>query len=223
MSTSERRETRRRILSSGVPGMALWSSNSRPALVRASAIVAVLVLLVGLAGFQVRSYRRQALEHEAGMIADQVANHLTSWTDGRLAAIQPFVDHWHDHYAGKPEVFRRDARLFLDRLPGLQALNWIGADWVIRTTVPNEGNEAALGRDLHDHPAPDVAEAIRQATATGAPTRTRAIVDFLQGGRGFASYWPVRGADGAIVGFVNAVLRVNQMIEVSLFASQLEG
>ncbi|MCP5058448.1 MAG: PAS domain S-box protein [bacterium] len=223
MSTNEKGDTRRRILNSGVPGEALWSSNSRPARAGASAIVMVLLLLVGLAGMEVRSYRRQALEREAGMIADQVANHLMSWTDGRLAAIQPFVERWNDHYAGKPEVFRRDAQLFLDRLPGLQALNWLGPDWVIRTTVPNEGNEAALGRNLHDHPAPDVSEAIRRATETGAPARSRAIVDFLQGGRGFASYWPVKGTDGAVVGFVNAVFRIDRMVEVSRVAYQLKG
>lgn len=107
-------------------------------------------------------------------------------------------------------------------MPGLQALNWMDPEWRIRVTVPSEGNEGALGRDLHHHLAPDVTEAVARADRSGRPTRTHALVELLQGGSGFGTYWPVTGPRGRRVGFVNAVFRTDQLIAISGVAHHLE-
>ena len=52
--------------------------------------------------------------------------------------------------------FYRGSGPFSRGLPGFKALNWIDRDWVIRITVPPEGNEQALNKDLHFHPDPGV-------------------------------------------------------------------
>ncbi len=222
MSQSIHEQVRRQLRSSPTLGKASRGA-ARSALLRASAITLALVLLTGLAAGQVRDGREREVERETRLIADQAAGHLGSWIDGRVATVHAFVQRWPDRYSGRPEIFRRDARVFLERLPGLQALNWVDTDWVIRTTVPNEGNEAALGRDLHHHPFAEVPRALAQADASGLPARTAAAVVFFQGGQGFATYWPVMGRDGTEEGFVNAVFRTDRMMEVSRVASQLQA
>ncbi len=177
----------------------------------------ILMTILVAGGFtwlawEVRARETAALAGETGILAEQAQRRLREWVDARLAVAAHFSRRWNEHYQDRPEAFRQDAELFLDRLPGMQALNWVDAGWVIRTTVPNEGNERALGADLHTHPNPDVRTAFERATATGGPSRTPANVAFFQGGRGFAFYWPVYAESGESEGFVNGVVRIDEII-----------
>ena len=206
-----------------IAGEGLWSRSSRPALARALLFSAALVTLVLLGAWRVRESRERELERAVRIVADQAASHLASWAQGRFAAVESFADAWTHHYEGNPEAFRRDALRVLERLPGLQALNWVDAGGVIRVTVPAQGNEQALGRPLRSHPVEDVRKSLARAAATGRPTRTSSFVRFFQGGTGYATYWPVRRPDGSLGGFVNAVFRLDRMMEASRVGAQLGG
>ncbi len=206
-----------------IAGEGLWSSSSRPALTRALLCSAALVALVLLGAWRVRESRERELERVVRIVADQAASHLASWAQGRFAAVEFFAEAWTHHYDGNPQVFRRDALRLLERLPGLQALNWVDAEGVIRVTVPAKGNERALGRQLRTHPLEDVGESLERAAATGRPTRTTSFVPFFQGGTGYATYWPVRRPDGSVGGFVNAVFRLDRMMEASRVGAQMGG
>ena len=185
-------------------------------------IVVSLMLAGGVTWFaaQIRQQEEASLRRETSIVGQQAQRHLREWVDARLAVAAHFAESWNARYRGRPEEYRRDASLFLGRLPGVQALNWIDRDRVIRITVPDEGNEAALGADLRRHPAAEVRTAIERAVASGQPSRTAANVGFLQGGRGFAFYWAVLDDDGELEGFLNGVVRIDQIVAQALLGEQ---
>ncbi|MEN8148709.1 MAG: PAS domain S-box protein [Planctomycetota bacterium] len=146
---------------------------------------------------------------------EQVRYRLEAFVDDRVALAERLGREWETAFAGRPGEFRREALRDIELFPGVQALNWIDADWVIRVVVPEEPNRAALGRDLHQHPSPGVTEAVSRAVETGTISRSP-VIDLLQGGVGFATYRPVRAKDGRLLGFVNCVFRVDTFVDSCL-------
>ncbi|NNL67705.1 MAG: PAS domain S-box protein [Myxococcales bacterium] len=182
---------------------------------------AAFVLIAGLSlggALQIRAERDRQVGLETEVVADQVARRIQAAIDERFATVAHLaVDHHHaGHAESSEEVHRAQAQAFLDRLPGVQALNWIDASGRISVVVPHEGNQPALGQRIADHPDPDVRAALARARASGTPSRTPADIRFFQGGTGFAIYHPVSSAQGELVGFVNGVFRVHDLIEACL-------
>jgi PAS domain S-box-containing protein len=181
--------------------------------------VVVAAVATAIVGWICRD-RLTQLEQHTAIVAGQARAFLTAWMDARLAAVATLADRPPSGYAEAPDAFRADARVLLERWPGLRALNWVDADGVIRVVVPEAGNQQALGGNLFQHPSADVARALREAAGTGHASRT-ATVDLLQGGRGFAFYWPLRRADGALAGFLNGVVDADALVESSSLAAEL--
>jgi len=123
-------------------------------------------------------------------------------------------------YGFEPERFRTLAAQYIDMTPGFQAINWIDSDWIVRLIVPEPGNESVLNFDLHEHSSREVPHAISAAVQTGKVHRT-ALIDLVQGGAGFAIYYPVTNADGDLQGFVNGVFRNSALIESCLAEESL--
>ena len=98
----------------------------------------------------------------------------------------------------------------LDTFPELRALNRIDRGHVIRWVVPRAGNEAAHDADLSLHPL--AGPVLRTATETANPQVT-APLRLLQGGRGIAAYFPIYDDTGTLDGFLNAVFRLDALVE----------
>ncbi|TVS12407.1 MAG: response regulator [Gammaproteobacteria bacterium] len=184
----------------------------------------VVFLAIALAGTVVAGWlyqdRLRLLEQGVSVLSLQAGSHLAAWIDARIALVEVLVDRSPRGSEVDAEAFRLDAQALLARTPGLLALNWVDTDGVIRVVVPDAGNEAALGRNLFDHPEPDVARAIGEARQQRVITRTRNI-ELLQGGNGFGIYWPVQTDDGVLLGLVNAVIRARELVETSRLATDL--
>ncbi|MEQ8860459.1 MAG: PAS domain S-box protein [Pseudomonadales bacterium] len=189
---------------------------------RAALVCLTIVLASTALGGWLYFQRLTQLERATALVAGQARAHLEAWMEARLNGMHMLSMHWPDDYQGNPAAFVRDATIMQQRLPGLLALNWVDPDGVIRVVVPESANRAALGSDLFAHSNPDVTRALTQARQTGEPARTR-VLDLLQGGAGFAFYWPVRGARGAPAGFVNGVFRADDLIAASSLAQELGG
>jgi|GEM_PF-1523729 len=159
---------------------------------------------------------------EARVTAEQVRMRLESWVDSRTAVLEYLGEQWPDELAGDPAHFRTEAAGFIALYPGFQAINWMDKDWVIRTTVPNAGNEGALGKDLHRHPSAGVTGAIRRALETGTIARTP-VIDLLQSGKGLATYRPIVDRDGRPAGFINGVFKVNTLVDACLAEPHLRA
>jgi len=165
--------------------------------------------------------RRERIELETEVVAQQVAYRLEAWIAARVAVVAHFADQWESVYQGAPELHEREVRAFVERLPGIQAINWVDAAGVIRRVAPLEPNLAAREKDLHDHPHADVLRALSEATRTGEPHRTTSEVPFFQGGTGFAFYWPVETEDEELLGYLNGVFRVEDLVEQCLSEESL--
>jgi len=192
---------------------------------RTAAIWAASVFIgIALAVFVVVAWmygeRLRQLEASTSVVAGQAGTYLSAWIDARLAVVETLTMRWPEAYADDPAAFRRDAHRLLERLPGLLAVNWVDGAGIIRRVVPVQANHDVLGSNLYSHPDPDVPRALAEAARTGEPTHTR-TVELLQGGAGFAVYWPVRGSDGAPEGFVNGVVRARELIDTSRLAAEL--
>lgn len=96
-------------------------------------------------------------------------------------------------------------------LPGIQALNLLNVNRIITQIYPSDGNEEALGANLNNHSNPAVVVAIGEAETTSSLQRTPAI-ELLQSGTGIAIYKPIRDTKGDLIGFVNGVFRVNELL-----------
>jgi two-component system, cell cycle sensor histidine kinase and response regulator CckA len=192
----------------------------RAAAVWAAAVfVGIALSTMAVAGWM-HGARLQQLEANTAVVAGQSRSHLSAWIDARLAVVETLAMRWPEAYASDAEAFRRDAQRLLRRLPGLLALNWVSADGVIGIVVPHDVNRDVLGSNLYRHPEPDVARALAQAADSGELTGTRTL-ELLQGGTGFAVYWPVHATDGSLAGFVNGVFRARELIDQSQLVAEL--
>ncbi|MDZ7669050.1 MAG: PAS domain S-box protein [Gammaproteobacteria bacterium] len=200
--------------------MAEQTFGRRTAAIWAAAVfIGIAFAVTGVVAWMYGERVRQ-LESSTAVVAGQARTHLSAWIDARLAIVETLAIRWPDAYAAEPAAFRRDAERLLERLPGLLAVNWVDAGGTIRRVVPEEANPGVLGSDLYAHPEPDVARALAEAAQTGDATRTRTL-ELLQGGAGFAIYWPVHGPEGALAGFVNGVVRARELIDTSRLAAEL--
>ena len=188
----------------------------RRALPWAFALVGVLaVLAVWMAG---ESTEQRVIREDTRLTAEQVRLRLEAWVDNRVAAVRLFVGR-HDARRHASLEYDRAARRLLELFPGFQALNFIDASGVIRDVVPDEGNEAALGRNVYDH-KPGVGRAVDRTRASGG-LAFGPVIELFQGGRGVTAYQAVHGPEGEVEGFVNAVFRIDTLVDACLAEQSL--
>jgi PAS domain S-box-containing protein len=162
--------------------------------------------------------RTRALELE--ITSEQVRLRLQSWIEARTSIVEYVASRLEEQSDGRSDDFPEMASILVGLYPGFQALNWIDADWRIVITVPEATNERALGVDLHEHPAPGVANALRLAE-TRPEVVCSSVIELLQGGRGFATYRRVVDDSGRHLGFVNGVFRIDTMVDACLAEDSL--
>ena len=170
-------------------------------------IVPVL-LAAGLLWSQEQEARRDA----ARMLSEQAALRLGEFVRARLLALEIVRLE-----AGNPtfvpdERFDSLAEATEREYGGFQAINWMDAEGVIRRVVPREPNLPALGRAISSHPG---ARGPAASALESHQPRATAPIDLMQGGRGFATYFPVV-RDGQLVGAINGVFRLEDLVRTCL-------
>ncbi len=151
--------------------------------------------------------------------AEQLSLRLQAWVDSRIQVMQYLAESV-PPVTGSEEAYRAAALAILADYGGFQAMNWIDDHHVIRVIVPREGNETALGKDLFAHPFPQVRETIQEVIRRNRLLRTPRI-ELLQGGAGFATYLPIRDSQGKLLGFVNGVFRINDLVNTCFAEPEL--
>ncbi|NOZ62031.1 MAG: PAS domain-containing protein [Calditrichaeota bacterium] len=170
-------------------------------------IAAIIVTLWLLA----RNSEDNRLRAMTRVTAEQMKTRLESWINTRLSVVHHLGGKWYFEYKDNPQKYAADVKKFIDLYPGFQAINWVDRDYTIRRIVPVKGNEAALDKNLLHHPSPGVSDAILKAAHTGKLIRTPAI-DLLQGGRGFAAYFPIYDSQKNLAGFINGVFVIDTLV-----------
>ena len=160
---------------------------------------------------------------ETRVISELLRLRLESWIEARTKALELLAGAMASQEEFSPDMFRGIASRIDHGYAGFQAINWIDPGGTIRVVFPLEGNEPALGRNVHDHPNPEVGRTIDRARRSGRPSRTP-IVPLLQGGKGFATYFPVRSRrTGKFLGFVNGVFRIDEVLRTWFRSPELRG
>ncbi len=154
----------------------------------------------------------EELQNQAYIAAEQVAIRLEEKISSHLAAIKYLRREWQNGTINEVETFEQHVLTIKDQFGGFQAINYIDPQGYIRWVVPEESNLPAKDKDLHLHPS--AAEFFIKAESTGNDVVTRPV-DLWQGGRGFATYFPII-KDGQNLGYLNGVFRINHFIEYSL-------
>lgn len=178
-------------------------------------IIAIAFFLIGsglawLLDSSLEHLEQEEISLATQITAEQLQLRLQSCVAPRLGQISLLTRGWNSW----PELesgWTRAAGAIFDISPGMQALNLVDTERVIRQVYPLAGNESALNADLDQHPNPSVSMAIARAASIGSIQSTD-ILDLLQSGKGFAQYLPIANADGELLGFVNAVYRTDTLI-----------
>lgn len=172
----------------------------------------LLVLQLGIAG---KNNDAERIAVEARITAEQLKLRLESCFDSRASLVRTLANYPWQSSDQLVEEWTNRASSLLPLYQGVQALNYVDADGVIRVVFPVEPNRAALNANLRNNPNPSVRVALDGATATGEASRT-SIVELLQGGKGFALYRPIVSDAGESLGFVNGVFRVSDLMNSCL-------
>ena len=180
----------------------------------------VLTSLALVLTFAIRVRETHESEIAAKITADQVSRRLESYVTARLNTLWQLVDVVPPKVGGSDTAFVSYASMIIEHLGGFQALNWIDSDLIIRSIVPQEGNQQALNRHLLEHPHPSVPITIEHALKTKRLAVTPPV-ELLQGGLGIASYLPVYSNEGRFLGMINGVFRITEMVEETLAEPEL--
>lgn len=160
------------------------------------------MLPVGYGAFQLDRVEREAAEHRWALNADHIADRLEGQLALRLSVLRQLASD-PAHFSSE-SGFHNLARGFYQTFPDFQAINYINDRGTIAWVFPKAPNQAAEGVALFEVPV--AGTRLREALETHRPTATGPI-DLLQGGRGFATYFPISSG-----GAVNGVFRFEPLL-----------
>ncbi len=181
----------------------------------------VSVSIVFFLWFNAREIRIKNLEYETAVTAEQIKLRLEAWVDSRTAILQHLGSFWGKMSQSGEMGFAGEAQEIINLYPGFQAINLIDTDWVIRIVVPEASNQAAMNKDLHHHPDPAVGIALQKALDTRRFRRS-SMIHLLQGKPGFATYFPSYGPDGSLIGTINGVFVMEDLVNSCLSEERLK-
>ncbi len=160
--------------------------------------------------------RIEATRIKTEITTRQISTRLEDFFATRMRVLDMFRMEWLTSGPMEHERFVHRSLQIQDQFPGLQAVNWIDADGIIRWVVPLLENQAALNHNLHQNPHAGVREAIVKASLSREIAVTPPI-KLVQGGMGVTCYFPlVRGTNTE--GFINGVFGINTIVTACLTA-----
>ncbi len=186
-----------------------------------TAFFLICILTIGAILLSAEKREVQTLQIETDVAAEQIKMRLEAWIGNRITMVSLLSKRSDLDPVRSPQKFAALAQSITEAFPGFQALNFIDPDFVIRIINPVAGNQNVLGKDLHLHPAPEVPAALKRAQAQKTLTRTP-ILDLLQGRPGFTTYGPIINSEGKILGYVNGVFSVEQLVNGCLHEKGLK-
>lgn len=172
----------------------------------------LLVLRLGIAGTNIEAER---IRLETRITAEQIKLRLESCYESRVGLVRTLSSYpWQSQEQLVADWTVRTSAL-LPLFTGVQALNYVDTDGIIRVVYPVASNRAALNANLRMNPNATVVNAIERAESTGSMARTN-VVNLLQGGKGFVLYRPIRSFEGTPLGLVNGVFRIDDLMNSCL-------
>ncbi|MCZ6835265.1 MAG: PAS domain-containing protein [Planctomycetota bacterium] len=157
-------------------------------------------------------HERQLLQLETRITSEQIAFRLQNYIATRINLLQGLRQELTTGAILDKKQFSSHVNEVMSNFDGFQAINWIDAEGYIRWINPEAGNESALNAFLREHPV--ASPLLRRVDRSGESIATPPL-DLLQGGRGFATYFPIL-VNGRSEGYINGVFRLEPMLKASL-------
>lgn len=168
-------------------------------------VAAVCVTIAVLGWFEAiedESARREVAATSEAAVA------IESAIESRSRAVQRMAQRWGISPSYGREIWRQDAEAFIKDFGGIQAIEWVDADNIVRGIVPLDGNEAA--RDLQLTFEDKRTAALAQAVSRRSHVLSEPI-NLVQGGTGVLDFHPVV-IDDRHAGFILGVYRYDDLI-----------
>ena len=195
-------------------------TNHKPAKVRSIIVAPTMIFLilvaVILAGWW--TLHRQEIEdikQDTAITAEQAALRVEAFFSTRIAMMLHFRRMFADDNVGSELAFTENALNIHKHFPGIQSINWIDTEGVIRWVVPETGNAKVKGINLRKRRK--TAHILEAAERTGKPQMTDTI-DLVQGGKGFAVNFSVKRS-GRLLGTLGIVFNISALVDQSLLQS----
>jgi signal transduction histidine kinase len=170
------------------------------------AVVAVPSLVSWrLARESAADHRREATQ----LVAEEVARRVGAEIAVRVTLVDGIRRELESGQLTTPEAFSVRALEVIRSFPGYQAINRLDSSGVIRQVVPEQTNQAALGKNVRESPTP--ARTIAAAEASGGLVLSEPV-ELYQGGLGFVGYVPVRDRDGKPSEYLNVAFRISDLV-----------
>ena len=175
-------------------------------------ILAFLALSCGVvyASWYVQRQGRDAHRTELELVTEQAALRLEEFIETRLEPIRLLEFSLASAPDRDQATFESSAHNLTRDVVGLQEVNWVDRDGVIRWALPMEAGEAAHGLSVLENPV--AATALRAALDGRTPGMTSPMTLF-QGGQGVSVYFPIMPPGEGIVGYVNGVFSLDPLIQ----------
>ncbi|MGC8119526.1 putative bifunctional diguanylate cyclase/phosphodiesterase [Marinobacter sp. VGCF2001] len=141
--------------------------------------------------------------------ARALANNLEREFMVHLDAIGRMAQRMQSNPAMSEDVWRQDARNYLQDFGVYQAIEWIDKDYIVRWLEPFAGNNEVVGFNVAFN---DEREAALAHAANSGQYDLSGIIDLRQGGDGLVIYHPV-GRAGNNNGFMAGVFRLQVLAE----------
>jgi len=171
-------------------------------------IVVLSVTLYAQFTIEKREDEERVAHHEFARA--HIGQNLKSYLESRFLSVNGIVATLAKEGTPPSESeFAELVRPFHEDFSGVQAVNWVDHAGTARWIVPLAGNEEVKDKDLTALSLPSTV--IAAARSDGRAHATPPIT-LLQGGIGFASYFPVM-RNGEIAGFINVVFRFADLLD----------
>lgn len=184
----------------------------------------LVFLLIALSGFALERLNQGYAEQEARTQVDNRASALRSRLESEMNRTIFTVSGFTHFIGANPELGWEAFRPVAERMarPGSHIINiTLAPDNIIRWIYPRDGNEAALGLRILDHPQQGTS--LRRMIDSGRPVVT-GPVDLVQGGYALIFRSPVYLDDGSYWGAASVPVDYNSVLAAAgLDAPELNG
>ena len=167
-----------------------------------------IALPVSIAATELERLNQENLHARTVLSAHHIAESVDAQLTKRFKRLSQLASNLQSGQVQTEEAFRRQARALVMAFPDYQAINWIDDKDTIRWVVPLEDNASAVG--VHLNTVPLAYPHLKAAQSQRAP-RATPLLELIQGGFGFATYFPVTG--GPVGGTVNGAFRIQPLLQ----------
>lgn len=172
----------------------------------------LFIVLSALAGlFEYNHYLQQydvlkkQTEYIHGLESDRLTQYLKNYFDVLTNHKTELEEE--DHFI--EEKYLRLAKAFIELFPDTRAFNFINSEGVIKNVFPYNGNEAALNKDLKEHPDPVIRNLFQNNISKVVPTYVPPV-NIFQGGSAVIFYVPITFSPKTS-GWVNVVIEAKDL------------